>query len=601
MLPQTSRMILNRQSKPDQPDRNRFLPNLAMLPKRFKRVFSRLRISEKIGYGYALAIGIAIFGTAAGLGVGDYFRRQALQQLTVAKQQQELLQDLQNAIFQARSHASRLPAVLGNSLWLKSEYSQFSAQINRAKNLLSEIKSFTVTYHQHFTDNSNELEYLLNKYNLTLNYLIEQINLQLKQSNSWNLKPNKIESAQLELLKNNRGEEALILDQLSEQLTRMIAAANLQKLQGAEAVEDAEALRLKIIIGSMLSSTLIAAALAYYTSRAIAQPLETVTQVAQQAARESNFNLRSPVTTEDEVGILAASFNQLIQRVADYTQELKQTQTQLIQTEKMSSLGQMVAGVAHEINNPINFIQGNIDYADNYIQDLLKLVALYQQQYPAPTPVIQETIEDIELDFLKEDLPKTLSSLKIGADRIRELAISLRNFSRLDESEMKPANIHDGIDSTLVILNYRIKQGINLVKNYGNLPTIECYPAQLNQVFMNIISNAIDALEEAKDFGSSTKQERKKGENSTISIHTEATLSNFVTVRIKDNGPGIEPAILENIFAPFFTTKSIGKGTGLGLAICYQIITKHQGTIEVNSQLGQGTEFTITLPIASSS
>ncbi|HLO50297.1 MAG TPA: ATP-binding protein [Kamptonema sp.] len=586
MLSLTPGKPLESKVKADRPPEKQQSQNSAKPTNWTKRIFNRLRISQKIGYGYALAIGIAILGTATGLGVGDYCRKEALQQLTVAQQQQELLQNLQNAIYQARSHASRLPAVIGDSVGLEYENSQFVKQINQAKLLISENKSFTETYSQNVTVNNGELQDLLKRYSTTIDYYSDLIKLQLKESNAWNVKPNQIDSTQLQMLRITSGEESRALEQLSENLTQQISVFKLQKLEGIEGVEDAEALRFRIILGSMMISVAIAAALAYNTSRAIAQPLETVTKVAQQAARESNFHLEAPVTTEDEVGILAASFNQLIHRVADYTQELKQTQSQLIQTEKMSSLGQMVAGIAHEINNPINFIYGNIEYADSYIQDLVELMSLYQQQYPAPTDAIEDKIEAIELDFLKEDLPKILGSMKIGADRIRELVVSLRNFSRLDEYEMKLVDIREGIDSTLVILNYRLKHGVQVIKEYGELPLIECYPAQLNQVFMNIISNGVDALEEGKT-----------NLFPTIWITTESSNPNCVKVKIRDNGPGMPPEIQQNIFDPFFTTKSIGKGTGLGLAISYQIIAKHHGKIEVNSQLGEGTEFVITLPI----
>ena len=551
-----------------------------------KLIFSRLRISQKIGYGYALAIGIAILGTGIGMGFGDYFRKQALYQLNIAQQQQELLQSLQHTVFHARSHASRLPVVIGDSVLLEYENSKFIEEINSAKILIANIRNFTEKYTENLAMGNSELSRLLDKYAVTIDYYAELIKLQLKETNAWNIKPNQIESAQLQMLRNVSGEKALSIDRLSENLDREISALRIQRLQGVEGVQDAEALRFRIIIGSMLISAIIAAVLAYHTSRAIAQPLETVTNFAQQVTRESNFHLQTPVTTEDEVGSLAISFNQLIQRIADYTKELKQTQSQLIQTEKMSSLGQMVAGIAHEINNPINFIHGNIEHADGYINDLIELLALYQQYYPEPVEEIQNQIEAIELDFLKEDLPKISSSMKIGADRIRELVISLRNFSRLDECEMKITDIREGIDSTLVILNYRLKHGIKVIKEYGELPQINCYPAQLNQVFMNIISNGIDALEELVNSAP------------IIWINAEASESNCVKVKIRDNGPGMPPEIQENIFDPFFTTKSIGKGTGLGLAISYQIITKHQGTIEVNSQPGEGTEFVITLPIS---
>jgi two-component system NtrC family sensor kinase len=552
--------------------------------------FNHLRIGQKISYGYALAIGIAIFGTAAGQRLGDYFRKQALVQVNVAQQQQQLLQNLQNTVFEARSHAARLPTVLGNTVWLQYEQDRFLWKINQAKILISEIESFARQNPDKLATEEADFQAILNKSARVIDYYAQLIKLQLKEAEVWNLQPNSIESAQLQMLRNSSGQEAIVLDNFAQSLTELISAVEIHKQQGAQALEEAEGLRNRIIIGSMLISALIAVLLADKTSRAIAQPLETVTNVAQQVARESNFNLQVPVTTQDEIGVLAVSFNQLIQRVSEYTQELKQTQSQLIQTEKMSSLGQMVAGIAHEINNPVNFIGGNIDYANKYIQDLADLVTLYQECYPNPPDAILERIEDIELEFLREDLPKTLSSMKMGADRIHEIVVSMRNFSRSDDGNMKSADIHEGIDSTLVILNHRLKQGIQVIKQYGNLPGVECSPAQLNQVFMNVIGNAIDALEEVKN--------GDKGYSPTIWISTEVTADNTVTVKIRDNGPGIAAGCAQQIFDPFFTTKSIGKGTGLGLAISYQIVAKHHGKIEVNSQIGQGTEFVISLPVA---
>jgi len=557
---------------------------------RLKGGCNHLRIGQKISYGYALAIGIAIVGTGAGLRLGDYFHKQALVQVNVAQQQQQLLQNLQNTVFEARSHAARLPVVLGNAVWLQYEYDRFFGQINQAKILISEIESFAREHPDRLATEEAALQAHLKKSALVIDYYGQLIKLQLKEAEVWNLQPNSLESAQLQMLRTSSGQEAIVLDHLAQSLTELISTVEIHKQQGTQALEEAEGLRNRIILGSMLISALIAVLLARKTSRAIAQPLETVTNVAQQVARESNFNLQVPVTTQDEIGVLAVSFNQLIQRVSEYTQELRQTQSQLIQTEKMSSLGQMVAGIAHEINNPVNFIGGNIDYANQYIEDLAGLVTLYQEYYPSPPDAILERIEDIELEFLIEDLPKTLSSMKMGADRIREIVVSMRNFSRSDDGEMKSADIHEGIDSTLVILNHRLKQGIQVIKQYGKLPAVECSPAQLNQVFMNVIGNGIDALEEVK--------KGDKGYSPTIWISTEVTIDNTVTVKIRDNGPGIAAACAQQIFDPFFTTKSIGKGTGLGLAISYQIVAKHQGKIEVNSQIGQGTEFVITLPVA---
>ncbi|MEA5577729.1 sensor histidine kinase [Anabaena sp. UHCC 0451] len=284
----------------------------------------------------------------------------------------------------------------------------------------------------------------------------------------------------------------------------------------------------------------------------------------------------------------AANANSRLQakQLEQTLKELKMAQVQLIQTEKMSSLGKMVAGLAHEINNPINFIHGNFIHLHNYIQSLLDLINIYQQEYPSENPVIANYSTEINLDFIIEDLPKILTSMKMGTDRIREIILSLRNFSRLDQADKKAVNIHEGIDSTLLILNNRLKQEIEVIRKYGDLPLVECYPAQLNQVFMNIISNAIDALLDQE------KQEQKQ-----ITIQTEKINTNKVRISIQDNGPGINLELQTKIFDPFFTTKPVNKGTGLGLAITYQIIEKHQGNIYVCSEPGYGTEFVIELPL----
>ncbi|MBP0018316.1 MAG: PAS domain S-box protein [Cyanobacteria bacterium SBLK] len=280
--------------------------------------------------------------------------------------------------------------------------------------------------------------------------------------------------------------------------------------------------------------------------------------------------------------------------------ELRRTQTQLIQTEKMSSLGQLVAGVAHEINNPVNFIYGNLNHADNYLQDILSLLQLYQTHYPNPVPEIAEEIDAIDLLFLLEDMPKLFNSMQTGADRIREIVISLRTFSRMDEAEKKWVNLHDGIESTLTILQNRLKAkaerpAIEIIREYGDLPKIECYAGQLNQVFMNILSNAIDALEECD---LDRTYEEIEAQPSTIRICTQIVNNNNLQIRIADNGLGIPEHIQPRLFDPFFTTKEIGKGTGLGLSISYQIVTeKHGGILECISTPGKGTEFLITIPL----
>ncbi len=281
-------------------------------------------------------------------------------------------------------------------------------------------------------------------------------------------------------------------------------------------------------------------------------------------------------------------------------QQLTSAQSQLIQSEKMSSLGQLVAGVAHEINNPVNFIYGNLSHANEYTQDLLHLIELYQNYYPEPVPEIQQEVEAIELEFLMDDLPKLLSSMKVGADRIQLIVASLRTFSRMDEAEMKAVNIHDGIDSTLMILQHRVKAKpnypeIEVIKEYGQLPLVECYAGQLNQVFMNILSNALDALEE-RDARLSVEQMRENP--SSIRIWTEMPKPDRVLVRIADNGPGMTETVRNQLFNPFFTTKPVGKGTGMGLSISYQIVTdRHNGSLKCTSAPGEGAQFAIEIPL----
>ncbi|MBD2679806.1 MULTISPECIES: ATP-binding protein [Nostoc] len=276
---------------------------------------------------------------------------------------------------------------------------------------------------------------------------------------------------------------------------------------------------------------------------------------------------------------------------------LQHTQLQLVQSEKMSSLGQLVAGIAHEINNPVNFLYGNLLPTQEYIQQLIELLEIYELHYPNPAPEIIDRVEEIDLPFIISDLPKLLSSMKLGADRIRQIVLSLRNFSRLDDTQKKPVNIHEGIDSTLMILQHRLKANserpaIEVIKKYGALPSVTCYAGQLNQVFMNLLANAIDALEDVdctQDCLTSQPQ---------ILIHTETVGGDRVRISIADNGVGMTENVRSRIFNSFFTTKPMGKGTGMGLSISQQIVAeKHGGQLECLSSHCQGTKFIIEIPI----
>ncbi|KST63683.1 sensor histidine kinase [Mastigocoleus testarum] len=346
--------------------------------------------------------------------------------------------------------------------------------------------------------------------------------------------------------------------------------------------------------------------LAILLGRAIVYPIKCLQKAAQDFST-GDLQARAEVIAQDEIGELAHSFNLMVEQIArrDRTilqqmqqlqgtlEQLQNTQNQLIQTEKMSGLGQMVAGIAHEINNPVNFIYGNLDYAKEYTQNLIELLQIYQIKYPEPDSTIKAKVEAIDVDFLQKDLPKLLNSMEVGSERIKEIVNSLRNFSRVDEAEFKAVNIHEGIDNTLIILANRLKENIDrpeidVIKEYGNIPLVECYAGQINQVFMNLISNAIDALNEHTINVHSPK----------IWIYTERLKSNWIVIKIKDNGQGIDREVSSKLFEPFFTTKPVGKGTGLGLSISYQIVVeKHHGSISCNSNLGEGTEFVVKIPI----
>ncbi|MEO1387617.1 MAG: ATP-binding protein [Cyanobacteria bacterium J06634_6] len=365
---------------------------------------------------------------------------------------------------------------------------------------------------------------------------------------------------------------------------------------------------LLILIPGAIGALLVTG-LGYWLARRIARPIQEITEVAQNVVRDNDFNLQVPVTSEAEIGTLARALNQMILWVRQYTEELelsaktlesrvdertqelseamtdlKETQAQLIQSEKMSGLGQMVAGIAHEINNPISFIQGNIRPLNDYFGDLVDLIETYQAEYPNPTDTILDKQEDIEVEFLLEDSAKILDSMKMGTNRVRDIVVSLRNFSRLDESAIKDVDLCEGLDSTLLILNHRLKEGVTVTKAYDLLPLVRCSPAQINQVFTNIIANALDAMLESD------------AQPKALNIATRVLDEEYVQICIRDSGPGMPPEVKAKIFDPFFTTKAVGKGTGIGLGICFKIIQQHQGRIEVNSELGKGTEFVITLP-----
>ena len=293
--------------------------------------------------------------------------------------------------------------------------------------------------------------------------------------------------------------------------------------------------------------------------------------------------------------------NILLQQALD---DLKAAQVQQIQNEKMVALGQMVAGIAHEVNNPISFIYGNLDYARQYVQNLVNLIQAYQTEYPRPTSKIQKIIQDIDLNFVINDLQNLMGAMYRGVDRIRSMVLALQNFSRHDEAQMKQVDIHQGIESTLVMLQHRLKEtenrpAIHIVKEYGSLPLATCYASELNQVFMHLLNNAIDALDKQKQIANrSTSQAKMPPSQPQIRISTQSLNTNRIRISIVDNGAGIDEEVRSRLFDPFFTTKPVGEGSGLGLSISYQIVVqKHKGMLDCTPLTDRGAEFAIEIPV----
>jgi two-component system, NtrC family, sensor kinase len=566
----------------------------------------KFTLGQKISLGYAIALGIAVIGTAVGIVLGDSYQKEAWEKEEHSQEEIEYIYNLQISLLSLRIDQQQLTSILSNPDKFDQGYLKLLEDGNKARINWKELQEFLVEHQEDHQNREGDKhsEYGRIYENTINNYLaeIEKIYTEIKSL--------ELLESQTKMLEFSNSPIVEELDEMSSELSHLKAEAQQEYLDAKEEAQQANFINRQIIILSIIISLIVAVILANYISKIITYSLQQVTEIAKKVTEKEDFSLQVPVIGNDEISKLANYFNLLIQKmkilldeqkllveeqliktkqVQTLLEEQKQsTEEQLIQSEKMSSLGQMLAGVAHEINNPINFIYGNLNHAKDYIDDLFQLLETYQEEITDPSDKVTEMIEEIDLEFLAEDLPKLIDSIRVGAERTRQIALSLRNFSRLEENNAHFLDIHECIDSTLLILHNRIKKGVSIEKQYGNIPPIEGFAGSLYQVFMNLISNGIDALLE------------KECSNPTITIITELakTDKKLVTVRIKDNGIGISPENQKKIFDIFFTTKPRGIGTGLGLAITREIIVdRHQGTIECHSEEGKGTEFIINLPV----
>lgn len=564
--------------------------------------FSNWSIGKKVATGFIVAIGISTLGAVVGLVIGNSHLKSTREARQDIMEELHVIHGVESSLLRLEVSSARLGAREFDPELFRVDVSGFYENLDGLEKHIQLMQQISQESLVEESEEKTELiEELTDIYDQTLVGHFSKIEAVLNQFDAVNLQAEDIEgiTALIGLLsQDNHANDVRNFVKTIRELEHVLE-------QEEEEVEDSTAqvikLRNSIIAISLIISALLASAIAYWMSRAIANPLAETTAIAERVTNEEDFTLQAPVTTGDEVGVLTASLNKLINRVRKLLTERKAAEARLVQTEKMSSLGQLVAGIAHEINNPVNFIHGNLSHVRGYSQDLLGLVELYQKHYPNPTPEIEAEIEAIELDFMKEDFSKMLESMNTGSVRIRDIVKSLRTFSRLDEADVKEVDLHEGLNSTLVILHNRLKvksehPAIQVTKEYGNLPKVECYAGQMNQVFMNILSNAIDAIDEQN---SRRTYNQVKENPSQIKISTTVIEGKYVEIRIADNGPGMSLDVVDKLFDPFFTTKPVGQGTGLGMAISHQIVTEtHNGILTCSSDIhGGGAEFTIIIPI----
>lgn len=601
-----------------------------MAGKRLDGLRLRRSLYTKIGLGYFWAIAIGITGSLIGLVGADYYQGKGIEQLFDAQEQAKLLDELQFASSEVKVQGLLLDIRVRRKQRQAENLREFEQAKDEAIAKINAVLAFIETDPAWLATDRDQFIALMTKYAGAIRLYHANLAQFLAEVDPYpQLTDNQVNAVEQRLALEQRNAYLKQLEALSQAVEALRQEAATQAVSSGDRMETIQGYEKFAIIMSLLLSSGVAAWIAWRTTQRIVAPIVDAAALAQRVATESNYSLRLAVTHEDEVGRLTEALNYLIERIdlrsrqlktsaknarskANTLQrtlaELENTQAQLVQSEKMSSLGQLVAGIAHEINNPTSFIYGNIAHAREYISDLLGLLSAYRHRYPDDRE-LNDLADDLDYDFIVDDVQKMIDSMENGAQRISEIVRSLRTFSRLDETEVKSVDLHEGIDSTLTILSTRFRmfpniQPLKLVKEYGELPPVECHSIQINQVVMNLIVNAIDALEDAVRAGKWEHLEDEPADTDSgdtepcLTIQTYDRGDNWVAIEIGDNALGIPESARAKLFDPFFTTKAIGRGTGLGLSICYKIITEtHQGRLEYQTERGHGTTFQILLPV----